>query len=109
MKLPTPRWWYLREGRPGPVLHLLLKPLSWVWAAATARRIARGRAVDPGVPVICVGNLTLGGTGKTPVVAALARRLSDADWRPAILSRDQHGPPQAPGGLHPPHVPQPTV
>lgn len=91
MKLPTPRWWYVREGRPGPVLHLLLKPLSWVWAAATARRIARGRPVDPGVPVICVGNLTLGGTGKTPVVAALARRLSDADWRPAILSRGYGG------------------
>jgi len=91
MKLPTPRWWYVREGRPGPVLHLLLKPLSWVWAAATARRIARGRPVDPGVPVICVGNLTLGGTGKTPVVAALARRLSDAGRRPAILSRGYGG------------------
>jgi tetraacyldisaccharide 4'-kinase len=91
MKLPTPRWWYVREGRPGPVLHLLLKPLSWVWAAATARRIARGSPVDPGVPVICVGNLTLGGTGKTPVVAALARRLSDAGQRPAILSRGYGG------------------
>ncbi|MCA6272816.1 MAG: tetraacyldisaccharide 4'-kinase, partial [Phenylobacterium sp.] len=56
MKLPTPRWWYVREGRPGPVLHLLLKPLSWAWAAATAHRIARGRPVDPGVPVVCVGN-----------------------------------------------------
>jgi len=91
MKLPTPRWWYVREGRPGPVLHLLLKPLSWAWAAATARRIARGRPVDPGVPVICIGNLTLGGTGKTPVVAALARRLSGAGRRPAILSRGYGG------------------
>ena len=41
MKLPTPRWWYLREGRPGPLLHLLLKPLSWIWTAAGARRLAR--------------------------------------------------------------------
>lgn len=91
MKLPTPRWWYVREGRPGPVLHLLLTPLSWIWAAATARRIARGRAADPGIPVICVGNLTLGGTGKTPVVAALARRLAETGWKPAILSRGYGG------------------
>ena len=91
MKLPTPRWWYVREGRPGPVLHLLLKPLSWAWAAATARRLARGRPVDPGVPVVCVGNITLGGTGKTPVVAALARRLDEAGRRPAILSRGYGG------------------
>ena len=91
MKLPTPRWWYIRKGRPGPVLHLLLKPLSWAWAATTARRIARGRPVDPGVPVVCVGNLTLGGTGKTPVVAALARRLAGMGRTPAILSRGYGG------------------
>lgn len=91
MKLPTPRWWYLREGRPGPLLHLLLKPLSWIWTVAAARRRARGRPVDPGVPVICVGNLTLGGVGKTPVVAALARRLVEAGRRPAILSRGYGG------------------
>ena len=91
MKLPTPRWWYVREGRPGPILHLLLKPLSWAWAAATARRIARGRPVDPGVPVVCVGNFTLGGTGKTPVVAALASRLAAMGRRPAILSRGYGG------------------
>lgn len=91
MKLPTPRWWYVREGRPGPLLHLLLTPLSWIWAAATARRIARGQPVDPGVPVICIGNLTLGGTGKTPVVAALARHLLQAGRRPAVLSRGYGG------------------
>ena len=42
----------------------MLTPLSWIWAAVTARRIANGAPVDPGVPVVCVGNLTLGGTGK---------------------------------------------
>lgn len=75
MKLSTPRWWYSRDGRIAPVTRALLTPLSWIWAAATARRIARGRPVDPGVPVICVGNLTVGGTGKTPVVREIARRL----------------------------------
>ncbi len=86
MKLATPRWWYLREAKVAPVLRLVLTPLSWIWAAATARRIARGRPFDPGVPVICVGNLTLGGTGKTPVVREIARRLGGA-----VLSRGYGG------------------
>lgn len=80
MKLATPRWWYVRglSQRQGgmPVTRALLTPLSWIWAGVTARRIARARPFDPGIPVICVGNLTLGGTGKTPVVRAIAERLA---------------------------------
>ena len=75
MKLPTPRWWYVREDAPAPVTRALLTPVSWIWAAVTARRIARTVPIDPGVPVICVGNLTAGGTGKTPVVRELLKRL----------------------------------
>jgi len=86
MKLATPRWWYARDGKTGAVARLLLTPLSWVWAAVTARRIANGHPVDPGVPVICVGNLTMGGTGKTPVVREIARRLGAA-----VLSRGYGG------------------
>lgn len=78
MKLATPRWWYTRDPAPGRVVRLLLTPISWIWAAVTARRIARARPTDPGVPVICVGNLTVGGTGKTPVVRELLRRLPGA-------------------------------
>lgn len=78
MKLSTPRWWYVREGAPAPVTRALLKPVSWIWAAVTARRIARAVPVDPGAPVICVGNLTVGGTGKTPVVRELLHRLPGA-------------------------------
>ena len=75
MKLSTPRWWYVRDRAPAPVTRALLTPVSWIWAAVTARRIARATPLDPGVPVICVGNLTAGGTGKTPVVRELLRRL----------------------------------
>jgi len=74
MKLGTPRWWYDRDRRVMPMTRALLTPLSWIWAGVTARRIARARPQDPGVPVICVGNLTVGGTGKTPVVREIARR-----------------------------------
>ena len=87
MKLSTPRWWYSRGRRgTGAVVRLLLTPLSWIWTAETVRRIAAGRPVDPGVPVICVGNLTVGGTGKTPVVREIARRLGGT-----VLSRGYGG------------------
>jgi tetraacyldisaccharide 4'-kinase len=69
----------------------LLTPVSWVWAFATARRLARGRPVDPGVPVICVGNLTLGGAGKTPVARAVVALLRSRGLRPHILSRGHGG------------------
>jgi tetraacyldisaccharide 4'-kinase len=71
----TPQCWYMRKGAPAPVIGALLRPLSWAWAFVTARRIARAAPFDPGVPVICVGNLTVGGTGKTPIVRELIERL----------------------------------
>jgi len=91
MKLATPRWWYVRRGAPAPLTRALLRPMSWAWAAATAARIARGRPIDPGAPVICVGNLTLGGTGKTPVVRALAKRLAAEGLAAHILTRGYGG------------------
>ena len=91
MKLGTPRWWYVRRGAPAPVIRALLRPLSWIWAAATARRIARGRPVDPGVPVICIGNLTMGGAGKTPVAREVLARLRTMGVRAHGLSRGYGG------------------
>jgi tetraacyldisaccharide 4'-kinase len=95
VKLATPRWWYVRDlsGRGGgmPGLRALLTPASWIWAAVTARRIARATPFDPGVPVICVGNLTVGGAGKTPVVRALAERLRAWGRDVHLLSRGYGG------------------
>jgi tetraacyldisaccharide 4'-kinase len=95
MKLATPRWWYVREAsarRGGmPTTRALLTPISWIWAAVTARRIARTAPSDPGVPVICVGNLTMGGAGKTPVVRAVAERLAARGRGVHLLSRGYGG------------------
>ena len=91
MKLSTPRWWYVREGAPSPVVRALLKPPSWLWAAVTARRIARAKPLDPGAPVICVGGLTVGGAGKTPVVREVLRRLRGMGIAAVGLSRGYGG------------------
>ena len=91
MKVATPRWWYDRDRRSGYVAKALLTPVSWIWSAATARRIARGHPVDPGGRVICVGNLTLGGTGKTPVVREILTRLNAAGVVAHGLSRGHGG------------------
>ncbi len=91
MKLATPRWWYVRSGAPAPVLRALLRPVSWIWAWATARRIARTTPFDPSAPVICVGNLTVGGAGKTPVVREVLRLLRAQGVEAHGLSRGHGG------------------
>jgi len=91
MKLATPRWWYSRDRRIMFTTRALLTPVGWIWAAVTARRIARARPEDPGVPVICVGNLTMGGTGKTPIVRAIAERLAHRGLAVHLLSRGYGG------------------
>jgi tetraacyldisaccharide 4'-kinase len=91
MAIRTPRHWYRREGSGWRAAKLVLIPLSWIWAGVTARRIRRTTPADPGVPVICVGNLTLGGVGKTPVVRALAARLAAEGRAVHILTRGHGG------------------
>ncbi|MDP2214906.1 tetraacyldisaccharide 4'-kinase [Phenylobacterium sp.] len=106
MKLSTPRWWYVRERDRAamPMTRALLKPASWIWAAVTAGKIARAVPHDPGAPVICVGNITMGGTGKTPVVQEILARLRARGIEAHGLSRGYGGrlagPVQADPALH---------
>ena len=81
-----PAFWWHRAGLTAG----LLAPLGLVYGAIAARRMAM-KGGPAGVPVLCVGNFTLGGAGKTPTVMMLARMLADAGERPVCLSRGYGG------------------
>jgi len=78
-------WWRKRS-----LSAALLAPVAACYGAVAARRMARDGA-RAGVPVICVGNYTLGGAGKTPTAILLAKLLVQGGETPFILSRGYGG------------------
>ncbi|MRX49660.1 tetraacyldisaccharide 4'-kinase [Paracoccus sp. S-4012] len=82
-----PAFWF----RPHGLAAAVLAPLGGLYARATARRLGRGPRDRAGVPVICVGNLNAGGTGKTPTVIALAQRLAGHGVAVQVVSRGHGG------------------
>lgn len=83
----APDFWWRRERS---TLAALLSPLGAALGAATLARMRRP-GVEVGIPVVCVGNPTVGGAGKTPAVIAIAKRLMAKGLQPAILSRGYGG------------------
>lgn len=88
-----PFWWKAPDWRARA-----LSPLSLLYGAVTARRMSSAPRLKIDLPVLCVGNLTVGGTGKTPVAIALARQAAAMTLVPGFLSRG-HG-----GAYSHPHV-----
>jgi tetraacyldisaccharide 4'-kinase len=87
-----PAFWRTDGGRgSGAFTRALLSPLGAIHAWSVARRIRTTLPARAEIPVICVGNLTVGGTGKTPVCSAIATRLADMGHTPATLSRGYGG------------------
>ncbi len=79
-------WWKPRRGGRA----CLLSPLGFIYGQVTTHRMRQqGQKLD--CPVICVGNWTAGGAGKTPVALALSSLLREKDWQPVFLSRGYGG------------------
>lgn len=98
------RWleqgWYGRAPRPA------LLPLAAIYGGVVALRAWLYRrgvlpATHPGVPTIVVGNLTVGGTGKTPLVIWLATRLRERDRKPGVVLRGYGGTQRGPRRVRP--------
>ncbi len=82
----APDFWR-RRGLPAR----LLAPLGALYGLSVALKARLARPFDPGLPVICVGNLTAGGSGKTPIAIAIADRLRARGEKPFFLTRGYGG------------------
>ena len=98
MAIKTPDWWYKKDAAGAPWWRLVLWPLSLLWRGVNALKAANARPYRSSLFVISVGNLTLGGSGKTPVTGALLDLLAPE----AIgLSRGHGGTLQGPINVDP--------
>lgn len=81
-----PFWWSEPDWRAWA-----LYPLSWIYGSVARSRMDRAPRVPVNAPVICVGNFTVGGAGKTPTALALADAALAAGRKPGFLSRGYRG------------------
>lgn len=84
--MKTPNYWDKKN-----LIARLLFPLGKLYAFATSLRIILNKAKKCSKPVICIGNLTAGGTGKTPVAISIAKILQNAGYNPFFISRGYGG------------------
>ncbi len=84
--MKAPKFW-----AQGGLLALVLAPLSWIWRFETSRRLRNGRREKLSVPTICIGNLTAGGTGKTPMAIAVMELLQSRGTVGNFISRGYGG------------------
>jgi len=84
--MDAPSFWWREPG----FASASLAPVAALYGAVAAWRMRR-QGCDVGIPVVCIGNLTLGGAGKTPTALMLGRLLQAAGARPFFLTRGYGG------------------
>jgi tetraacyldisaccharide 4'-kinase len=90
--MKPPHFWYQEPATlMDRLASLLTRPLAPVYASGVAARIHKSEPARVDAAVVCVGNLTVGGTGKTPVTRALIEMLAETGTNAQILSRGYGG------------------
>ncbi len=93
MRLKTPSFWYRHSDHAAPLQEIALTPLSWLYEAGHQINQSRYKPEKADIPVLCVGNLVSGGSGKTPVAISLMQLITGgkiAD-KPHFLTRGYGG------------------
>lgn len=76
MPIKTPQFWYRPCSTPSQLTEKILSPFSTLYALGHRFNIKRARPKKVNIPVICVGNITAGGSGKTPTIIALMKLIN---------------------------------
>ncbi len=85
--MKTPEYW----NKKNSLLSFMLLPLSYIWLLAIKIKFLTNSSKNLGIPIICIGNVTAGGAGKTPVTIALTKRLTMQGINTHILSHGYGG------------------
>jgi tetraacyldisaccharide 4'-kinase len=80
----APDFWY---ENPNESIAFVLRPLGWLYGFVGRTRAKMVTPFRASVPIVCIGNLTAGGTGKTPVAIEIGERLKARGLRTSFLSR----------------------
>ena len=81
------RRWPSYWSKPATFFGQILRPLVIFWMKKKRLKIVEAPRVSIQIPIVCIGNIVLGGAGKTPLVASLALKLQEAGFTPGIVSR----------------------
>lgn len=83
----APDFWWNKPGWQAQ----LLKPAAWIYGQIAGNKLRRSIAPKVGLPVLCIGNYTVGGAGKTPTAIAFIKSARKIGLRPGVVSRGYGG------------------
>lgn len=91
----APAFWYRNDA-----VSTLLAPLGWLWSVGAAIRASRSPRHRAPIPVVCIGNLSVGGAGKTPIAESIAQMIPGAHFLSKGYGGKEEGPLRVDPGRH---------